>query len=130
MNVHALVVDDSKVMRTIEARILKQLGFAVSEAGHGQDALQVLGSQPDISLALVDWNMPVMNGLQLVQAIRAEARWGHVTLVMVTTESEIGNVEKALAAGANEYVMKPFTPEILLDKLTMLGLTPAPEATS
>jgi two-component system chemotaxis response regulator CheY len=63
-----------------------------------------------------------MNGLEFVTAVRADERWKGVTLVMVTTESELGQVEKALAAGANEYVMKPFTPEILLDKLTLLGV--------
>ena len=117
-------------MRSIVARIVKQLGFPVVEAGHGQEALQALQSQPGISLALVDWNMPVMNGLEFVIALRADERWNGVTVVMVTTESEIGQVEKALAAGANEYVMKPFTPEILLDKLTMLGIaSPAEQST-
>ena len=118
----ALVVDDSRVMRTIVARILKQLGFAVREAGHGQEALAALQAQPETSLALVDWNMPVMNGLEFVTALRADARWSGVTVVMVTTESELNQVEKALTAGANEYVMKPFTPEILLDKLALLGV--------
>jgi two-component system chemotaxis response regulator CheY len=120
--VRALVVDDSRVMRTIVARIVKQLGFAVVEAAQGEEALQVLQAYPDTGLCLVDWNMPVMNGLQFVTALRADQRWSSVTVVMVTTESEIGQVEKALAAGANEYVMKPFTPEILLDKLNMLGI--------
>jgi two-component system chemotaxis response regulator CheY len=120
--VRALVVDDSRVMRSIVSRIVKQLGFAVLEAGHGQEALAALQSQPETDLVLVDWNMPVMNGLEFVTAVRADERWKGVTLVMVTTESELGQVEKALAAGANEYVMKPFTPEILLDKLTLLGV--------
>lgn len=109
-------------MRTIVARILKQLGFTVSEAGHGQEALTALQGKPETTLALVDWNMPVMNGLEFVTALRAQERWNSVTVVMVTTESEVGNVEKALSAGANEYVMKPFTPEILLDKLNLLGI--------
>jgi two-component system, chemotaxis family, chemotaxis protein CheY len=121
----ALVVDDSRVMRSIVARILKQLGWDVIEAGHGQEALAALDRAPDTTLAMVDWNMPVMNGYEFVTALRADARYGAVTVVMVTTESELGNVEKALAAGANEYVMKPFTPEILLDKLTLLGLADA-----
>jgi two-component system chemotaxis response regulator CheY len=120
--VRALVVDDSRVMRSIVARILKQLGWEVSEAGHGQEALAVLQTLPDTTLAMVDWNMPVMNGFEFITAVRADQRWNALTVVMVTTESELGHVEKALAAGANEYVMKPFTPEILLDKLTLLGL--------
>ena len=119
----ALVVDDSRVMRTIVARIVKQLGFAVVEAAQGQEALDVLAAFPDTGLCLVDWNMPVMNGLEFVTALRADQRWSAVTVVMVTTESELGQVEKALAAGANEYVMKPFTPEILLDKLNLLGIS-------
>jgi two-component system chemotaxis response regulator CheY len=109
-------------MRTIVARIVKQLGFTVVEAAQGQEALDVLAAFPDTGLCLVDWNMPVMNGLEFVTALRADARWSSVVVVMVTTESEIAQVEKALTAGANEYVMKPFTPEILLDKLTMLGV--------
>jgi two-component system chemotaxis response regulator CheY len=120
--VRALVVDDSRVMRSIVARILKQLGWEVTEAGHGQEALAALDGAPDTTLAMVDWNMPVMNGFEFITALRADARWNGVTVVMVTTESELGNVEKALAAGANEYVMKPFTPEILHDKLTLLGV--------
>jgi len=121
--VRALVVDDSRVMRTIVARIVKQLGFTVVEAAQGQEALQVLAANPDTGLALVDWNMPVMNGLEFVTALRADPRWSEVVMVMVTTESEIVQVEKALTAGANEYVMKPFTPEILLDKLNLLGVS-------
>jgi two-component system chemotaxis response regulator CheY len=120
--VRALVVDDSRVMRTIVARTLKQLGWQVTEAGHGGEALAALEVAPETSLVMVDWNMPVMNGLQFVTAVRADPRWSALTVVMVTTESELGQVEKALAAGANEYVMKPFTPEILVDKLAMLGV--------
>jgi two-component system chemotaxis response regulator CheY len=127
--VRALVVDDSRVMRSIVARILKQLGWEVTEAGHGQEALAALRTAPDTTLAMVDWNMPVMNGFEFVTAVRADERWSGLTVVMVTTESEMSHVEKALAAGANEYVMKPFTPEILLDKLTLLGIA-APEASS
>lgn len=119
---HALVVDDSRVMRSIVARILKQLGWTVSEAGQGHEALSALEAAPEIELVMVDWNMPVMNGLDFVTAVRGDARWDAVKVVMVTTESELGHVEKALAAGANEYVMKPFTPEILVDKLALLGL--------
>jgi two-component system, chemotaxis family, chemotaxis protein CheY len=128
-NMRALVVDDSRVMRTIIARIVKMLGFEVIEAGHGLEALELLRAWPDTGLVLVDWNMPVMNGLELVIALRADPGWSALTVVMVTTESELGEVDKALEAGANECVMKPFTPEILLDKLTLLGL-PATEPTS
>jgi two-component system chemotaxis response regulator CheY len=125
---HALVVDDSRAMRTLIGRMLKQLGFEILEAGHGQEALERLRTGPQPAVAMIDWNMPMMNGLELVKAIRNEPRWQAVTLVMVTTESELGQVEKALLAGASEYVMKPFTADILLGKLSLLGLTPAETA--
>ena len=76
-------------------------------------------------LATVDWNMPVMDGLQFVSAVRANPAWRGVTLMMVTTESEHGQIVRALAAGAHEYLIKPFTPDALRDKLELLGLVPA-----
>jgi two-component system chemotaxis response regulator CheY len=75
-----------------------------------------------VELALVDWNMPGMNGLEFVQAVRAEHSYDGILLMMVTTETEMDQVAKALAAGANEYVMKPFTQEVILEKLQMLGV--------
>jgi len=126
--VRALVVDGSRVMRNIVARIVKQLGFAVVEAGDGPEALAALQALPDTGLVLVDWNTPVMNGLEFVTALRADQRWNAVKVVLVTTESDLSQVEEALAAGANEYVVKPFTPELLIDKLTRLGLTDGTEA--
>jgi len=122
--VQALVVDDSRAMRIIIGRVLKELGYEVLEAGHGGEALERLKAAPGISLAMVDWNMPVMNGFELVTAVRADARWSELTLIMVTTESESSQVMRALDAGANEYVMKPFTVDILREKLAMLGLAP------
>ena len=120
----ALVVDDSRAMRIIIGRVLKELGYEVLEAGHGGEAIERLKAAPGISLAMVDWNMPVMNGYELVKAVRADARWEELTLIMVTTESESAQMAKALDAGANEYVMKPFTIDILREKLAMLGLAP------
>jgi len=120
----ALVVDDSRAMRIIIGRVLKELGYEVLEAGHGGEAIERLKTAPGVSLAMVDWNMPVMNGYELVQAVRSDARWSDLTLIMVTTESESSQVMKALDAGANEYVMKPFTVDILREKLAMLGLAP------
>jgi two-component system chemotaxis response regulator CheY len=120
----ALVVDDSRAMRIIIGRVLKELGYEVLEAGHGGEALTRLESAPEVSLAMVDWNMPVMNGYELVTAVRADARWSNVKMIMVTTESESAQVLKALDAGADEYVMKPFTTDILREKLAMLGLMP------
>jgi two-component system chemotaxis response regulator CheY len=116
----AIVVDDSKAMRTIIGRIVKQLGFEVAEASHGQEAIERLNeSQAD--LALVDWNMPGMNGFELVKSIRTDPRHDAMRIMMVTTEAVMDNVASALAAGANEYVMKPFTPEVLKEKLAILG---------
>jgi two-component system, chemotaxis family, chemotaxis protein CheY len=118
----ALVVDDSKAMRMILGKTLKELGFQVAEAGHGREALTRLNEGEDIDLMLVDWNMPVMNGYELVCAVRANALLGSVRIMMVTTEISMNQVQQALAAGANEYLMKPFTKEILIEKLTLLGM--------
>jgi two-component system, chemotaxis family, chemotaxis protein CheY len=119
----ALVIDDSRAMRLILARIARQLGFDVVEAGNGREALDRLAeldSVPD--LALVDWNMPEMNGLEFVAAVRRDARYRAMTLMMVTTESEQSQIVRALAAGAHEYVIKPFTPDAIVEKLALLGL--------
>jgi len=120
--VRALVIDDSRAMRRILTRILEGLDYEVEEAGDGQQALDRMrsGTLPD--LALIDWNMPVMDGLTFIKAVRDEPDWRDVTLMMVTTESEHGNVVRALAAGAHEYVIKPFTPDAIVDKLQLLGL--------
>jgi two-component system, chemotaxis family, chemotaxis protein CheY len=121
----ALVVDDSRSMRLILGRLLKEVGFEIKEAGHGRDALDQLRAADPFDLALIDWNMPEMNGLELVQAIRADARFAGMKLMMVTTEAEASRVEAAMSAGANEYVFKPFTPDVLRTKLRAMGLTAA-----
>jgi two-component system, chemotaxis family, chemotaxis protein CheY len=118
----ALVVDDSRAIRVILAKMLRDLGYEVSEARHGREALLHLQSHTDTALALVDWNMPEMNGLELVQAVRAEPALAEVRLMMVTTEIEMSQMVRALEAGAHEYVMKPFTKAVIEDKLRMLGL--------
>ena len=119
----ALIIDDSRAMRTILRRIMAAAGFDVHEAENGRAALDVLegGTLPDI--ALIDWNMPVMDGLEFIQAVRARTEWRSMTMMMVTTESEQANIVRALAAGAHEYVIKPFTPDAILDKLALLGLS-------
>jgi two-component system chemotaxis response regulator CheY len=121
----ALVIDDSRTMRRIVSRTLIDLGFEVTEAGDGQQALDALagGSLPE--LACIDWNMPVMDGLTFVTRVRADQRLRGITLLMVTTESEYGQIVRALAAGAHEYLIKPFTPDALQEKLALLGLLPA-----
>lgn len=118
----ALVVDDSRAMRMILSRVLREHGFEVLEAGDGQQALDVLSGTEVPDVALIDWNMPVMNGLDLVLSLRREAAYSSMRLVMVTTESESSQVVRAIEAGAEEYLFKPFTPEAVLDKLAMLGL--------
>ncbi len=118
----ALVVDDSRSMRAILRRALEQCGFEVLEAVNGRDAVERLAMMRIPDLALVDWNMPEMTGIEFVIAIRSDKNYNAMRIVMVTTETEMEQVERALKAGANEYVMKPFTREVLVDKLTLLGL--------
>ena len=122
---HAIVIDDSRAMRMILRRIVGQLGFEVVDAEDGRAALDLLAGMAEVpALALVDWNMPNMNGLEFVAAAREDARLREITLVMVTTESEQSQIVRALAAGAHEYVIKPFTSEAMIDKLALLGLVP------
>ncbi|MGV8967667.1 MAG: response regulator [Cellulomonas sp.] len=123
----ALVVDDSRTMRRIVSRILQDIGYETDEAGDGQQAIDLLEAGMVYDLACVDWNMPVMDGLEFVLAARARADWRAMTLMMVTTEAEHGQIVRALAAGAHEYMIKPFTPDAIRDKLELLGLIPAEE---
>lgn len=123
----ALVIDDSRTMRLIVAHTLEELGFSTVQAGDGQEALDVLESGEQVDLACIDWNMPVMDGLTFVTKVRSRQDWRSITLMMVTTESEHGQIVRALAAGAHEYLIKPFTPDAIRDKLDLLGLLPAEE---
>ena len=125
----AMVIDDSRAMRGILKKILLPLGFEVREAGNGRDALDQIWNddlQPDV--ALVDWNMPEMNGLEFVIAVRKQKHLRQMTLMMVTTESEHSQIVRALAAGAHEYVIKPFTADAIIEKLRYMGLAPTPVA--
>jgi two-component system chemotaxis response regulator CheY len=123
----ALVIDDSRAMRRIVSRILSDLGYdEVLEAADGQQALDLLGGGPPPELACVDWNLPVMDGLTFVTQVRARREWRGMTLMMVTTESEHSQIVRALAAGAHEYLIKPFNAAGLRDKLLLLGLLPEP----
>jgi two-component system chemotaxis response regulator CheY len=119
----AMVVDDSRAMRMMLRKTLTQLGYEVCEAGDGVEALSLLNSQePPVSLLLVDWNMPIMTGLEVVKNVRSDPRYASTKLLMVTTETEIDQMASALDAGADEYMMKPFTPDMLADKLQVLGV--------
>jgi len=121
----ALVVDDSRAMRAILTRLLDGLGFDVAQAGDGQEALEVLGGGVRPDVILVDWNMPVMDGLTFIKQCRAHDEYRDIVLMMVTTESEQAQIVRALAAGAHEYVIKPFTDDVIAEKLALLGLVPA-----
>jgi len=119
----ALVVDDSKAVRMILGRTLKEIGYEVSEAGDGRQALEVIArDKAGMKLVLADWNMPEMNGLELLKHVRQDRELDSMVVVMVTTETDIDQMVTALEAGANEYVMKPFTKEILMGKLQLAGI--------
>jgi len=121
--VRVLIVDDSRATRAMIGRILKELKFETLEAANGRDALERLRQNGTADLVLVDWNMPEMNGLEFVKAVRADSSFRGITLMMVTTETEYENVVTALAAGANEYIMKPFTKDMIAEKLSILGIS-------
>jgi two-component system chemotaxis response regulator CheY len=118
---HVLVVDDSSTMRLILKAHLNKLGFEVTEAANGREALICLKEMAKTDLVLVDWNMPEMDGVSFVRAVRAESAYASLTLMMVTTNTEIAHVSEALDAGANEYIMKPFTGAVIREKLELLG---------
>jgi two-component system chemotaxis response regulator CheY len=121
----ALIVDDSKTIRTILGRILRELGYEVCEAVDGKDALKVIESEKAaVQLVLADWNMPEMNGLDLIKHLRHNPELASLKVIMVTTETEVDHIVSALEAGANEYVMKPFTKDIIRGKLEMVGILP------
>ncbi len=121
----ALVVDDSRAVRMILSKTLKELGFEVREAANGREALEVIDAEKtSVTLVLADWNMPEINGLDLLRRLREDPALSSLTVVMVTTETELDQMATALEAGANEYVMKPFTKDILVEKLQLIGVHP------
>jgi len=114
-------------MRSILSKILARLGFEVVQAADGVEGLATLSTGAPFDVVLSDWNMPEMNGLEFVKALRADPKFARVVVVMVTTETHIEQMMTALEAGANEYIMKPFTAEMVEDKLRMLQVVvPAP----
>ena len=118
----ALVIDDSRTVRIIIGKILREIGIEVLEAGNGLEALEQMKLNPDVELMLVDWNMPEMNGLDFIRTVRAERAYDGVRILMVTSEAEAVQVTRALAAGADEYLMKPFSKEVLVAKLNLLDV--------
>lgn len=119
----AMVIDDSRAIRLILGNILRDLGFEVVDARNGLEALDKMKVLEKFDFAMVDWNMPEMNGYEFVCAVREKDEYKDVLLMMVTTETEMSQVVKALEAGANEYVMKPFTKEMITEKLTLMGIS-------
>jgi len=120
---HTMVVDDSRTMRMILSRELAALGFEVTEAASGIEALRLMQPPyPCPGLILVDWNMPGITGLEFVEAVRTNPSSRSTAVLMVTTETGIGQMVRAMEAGANEYLMKPFTREMIADKLHLLGV--------
>jgi two-component system chemotaxis response regulator CheY len=119
----ALVIDDSRAMRTIIGQILKSVGYEVADASNGREGLQRASEVGPINLILVDWNMPEMNGLEFVRALRSNHAYDEIQVMMVTTETEMTRMSEALQQGANEYVMKPFTRDVILQKLEQMQST-------
>lgn len=116
----ALIVDDSRFVRGFIRSLLEEKGIECEEAANGQAGLELLKGESAFNLALVDWNMPVMNGLEMLSAIRASG-YTDLKVMMVTTEAENEFIVRALDAGADEYLMKPFDEEGLNEKLALLG---------
>jgi len=114
-----LVVDDSSTMRRIIKNTLSRLGYEdVLEGEDGVQGWSVLNENPDMGMLITDWNMPEMNGLELVKKVRADARFADLPIIMVTTEGGKTEVITALKAGVNNYIVKPFTPQVLKEKLS------------
>ncbi len=121
VHLRAIVIDDSSAMRSWLHLVLERRGFQVAEAENGVLGLRVLQKSGPVDVAIIDWNMPEMSGLTLVQAIRNDRHFDEMRLIMATTETDLSRVVKALRCGADEYVMKPFDEEILAEKLKLVG---------
>lgn len=118
---HCLIVDDSRVVRTVAGRIVKDLSFEISEASDGAQALeQCRQRMPDA--ILLDWNMPVMNGLDFIHALRREVGGDEPIVVFCTNENDAEHIGEAIRSGANEYIMKPFDADIIESKFLEVGL--------
>ncbi len=117
-----LLVDDSQTVRLVGRRILSKFGFEIIEAEHGGVALEQVQQHSDIRAILLDWNMPIMSGLEFLQKLRAMPLSQQPTVVMCTTENDMDHIMQAMQSGANEYIMKPFTEEIIRDKFAEVGV--------
>lgn len=116
-----LIVDDSRVVRKVARRIAEDLGFQCDEAEDGQKAYDACqDSMPDA--ILLDWNMPIMSGIEFLEKLREMDNGGHPKVVFCTTENDMNHIQRAIQAGANEYIMKPFDSEIIESKFIQIGL--------
>ncbi len=120
--VKVLIVDDSRALRRMMGDLLRGLAIEVGEASNGREALQWLRANSLPNIALVDWNMPEMDGLEFLREVRRTPSLRQLPVMMVTTETEMDQMVRALAAGANEYLMKPFTQAMIAEKLQLLGI--------
>jgi len=116
-----LIVDDSKVIRMVAKKILQELDFETEEAEDGRGALEICKNHLPTAV-LLDWNMPVMNGIEFLRELRAMPGGDQPVVVFCTTENDIDHIQEAIEAGANEYIMKPFDSEILQSKFAQVGL--------
>ncbi len=117
-----LIIDDSRAIRRIIGDMMKSLGFETTDAGNGLEALQRLEELGSPDICFVDWNMPEMNGLEFIKAVRSKPEYSDLPLMMITTETEMERMAEAFIAGVNEYVMKPFDKEMIIEKLNILGI--------
>jgi two-component system chemotaxis response regulator CheY len=116
-----LIVDDSKIVRMVARKILEGLNFEIAEAEDGQQALDACMAEMPTAV-LLDWNMPVKNGLEFLRELRALDDVDQPVVVFCTTENDMTHIQEAIQAGANEYIMKPFDSEIIESKFTQVGL--------
>ena len=117
-----LIIDDSKPVRSILAKMLRELDFEITEATNGQEGMERLLQSGAPQLATVNWNMPIMDGLEFIRAVRADSRFTQVPLLVVSGESAQSTIDRALSAGANDYLVKPVTKRTLTEKLAKLGI--------
>jgi two-component system chemotaxis response regulator CheB len=119
-----LVIDDSRPVRGILAKMLRELDFDVTEAANGREAIERLREIDVPQLVTVNWNMPIMDGLEFIRAVRSDSRFDRLPLMVVSAESEQATVDRAMEAGATEFLVKPVTKQMMKEKLTSLGITP------